>query len=195
MIFSSKRYQCSAEISVLSTMPILTMIVGYPGSGKTTCVRAIVHSDPAFTGVTDGKIAWVESNNMVVFGRWKGFHKDTKIAGRLDGTDRIHASQFKKCVLSLAEFARRGVTHVVAEGFLLFKPMFVVEAERLGYHVRVIELSTSPDESKKRLVDRDGASAKIQIHEKWAKMRAKWAADSRWKVMTNEEVHELFGIH
>ena len=56
-------------------------------------------------------------------------------------------------------------------------------------------MSTSPDESKKRLVDRDGASAKIQIHEKCAKMRAKWAADSRWKVMTSEEVHELFGIH
>jgi len=88
-------------------MPVLTLIVGYPGAGKTTIVRSML--DATFTGVTDGKIAWVQSKDVVVFGRWKGFHKDTKVAGRLDGTDRIHGSQFKKCMEALAGF----VMHVM----------------------------------------------------------------------------------
>ena len=166
-------------------MPVLTLIVGYPGAGKTTIVRSML--DATFTGVTDGKIAWVQSKDAVVFGRWKGFHKDTKVAGRLDGTDRIHGSQFNKCKEALAGFVQQGVSHVIAEGFLLFRPAFLAEAERLGYQIRMLEVSTSSEESRRRLIARDGDGAKVKLHDKWVNMRIQWQEDPRWQTKTHGE--------
>jgi hypothetical protein len=110
--------------------PKLTLVMGYPGAGKTTLVREFIkNSGLSFHHFCDKQAAWLMSDDgsTAIFGRWQGYHPDGKsaLAGRLDGTDRIHGSGFTKCVNLLDVFVKQRVTHVIAEGFLLLKPTFV----------------------------------------------------------------------
>ena len=85
-------------------MPVdLVFIMGAPGSGKTTVLREWIESKNMVSYESkDKKVAWVSDGYCVVFGRWTGLHKTgaSKIAGRLDGCDRLWNGAANLCVAS-----------------------------------------------------------------------------------------------
>ena len=145
----------------------LILVIGYPGAGKTTLVRGVIDRMGGFEHRVEDGGAWIENRTCVVFGRWTGFHRDTKIAGRLDGTDRIHESCVDSCLSALALMPARGITTVIAEGTRLLTPKFVAAAEEHCFHVRVIELETSKEESRERLLNREGDGFEAHFR-RWA---------------------------
>lgn len=180
--------------------PKLTLVMGYPGAGKTTLVREFIkNSGLSFHHFCDKQAAWLMSDDgsTAIFGRWQGYHPDGKsaLAGRLDGTDRIHGSGFTKCVNLLDVFVKQRVTHVIAEGFLLLKPTFVHEAERLGFDVRLYEIDVVDSTALDRFKARDGENAKLhRNHKRWARDRLRWKKYSTWKLATSAEiVGEMMG--
>ena len=54
-------------------------VVGPPGSGKTSLVRKFVNIGEGVAKASEkGMVAWVQTENRVVFGRWQSFHADGK---------------------------------------------------------------------------------------------------------------------
>lgn len=82
-------------------MKNLIFLVGPPGAGKTTLLRQFISgTDASACESDDKKVAWVRSGPLLIFGRWQGYHKDgsSKIAGRLDGCDRLWNGTANLCV-------------------------------------------------------------------------------------------------
>lgn len=171
----------------------IVLVVGYPGAGKTTTVRKLLDYIPSAIGHRRGNAAWVGNEHTVVFGRWSGFHKDTSIAGRLDGTDRMHSCAFQQCVDLLSEFVVMGIKCVVAEGFLLCKDSFIRAGERCNALIHIFELETSRDESMRRMIDRepgDRACSVLRKYDMWDRRRLLLENDARWQRATSDTIVE-----
>ena len=168
----------------------LIFVLGYAGSGKTTTVRRLLALD-AFEAKRLGNAAWVQGSRMVIFGRWHGYHKDTAIANRLDGTDRIHRSAVSACTELLSRFAQSGVRVVVVEGFRLFRRTFIDEAMRIGAAVTFLELSTPRVISFERMLRREAADTskvRAKSFDRWEAQRAAWTQDARWRTVEPDDV-------
>ena len=61
----------------------------------------------------------------------------------------------------------------------------------LGYQIRVLEVSTPSEESKRRLIARDGDGAKVKLHDKWANTRIQWQEDPRWQTLSHGNILAL----
>ena len=167
----SRRPRCAAgRIMPMKDCRVLCLH-GHSGAGKTTVLRmfineinnwkAIVHKHSK--GVT---CPWLETDGVVVFGRWEGHHAVTKsdVAGRLDGCDRLHWNARGAAGSALREFKERGVRLVLCDGPRLTTQGFRAAAKSQGYAFDIVRLASSPRQSDRKKETRE---AGVSEHSPW----------------------------
>lgn len=137
------------------TRTVFVMIVGPPGSGKTTIVQNLIRKN-SFVARVEGQLAWLENASSIILGRWKCFHVDTKLAGHMDGTDRIHASAIPALSQKVQTFVANGKPLIIAEGLRLLNSKFLSTLESLDCDVVLFSLDTDQNLARHRVFAREG---------------------------------------
>lgn len=139
----------------------------------------------------DKKVAWVSDGHTVVFGRWQGLHPDgsSKIAGRLDGCDRLWNGAANLCVTNnvVAKLADQGIRLFLADGPTLAKPALIRSVESLGVQVHFVELDVPPEVAVAQWKQRDGSDLKEAKGAVWPKLKSKWKSHPGWQTMSTLE--------
>ena len=163
-------------------------IVGHSGSGKTTLIKSFIpdcdwraREHPSEGSRARG--AWIvnETESIIIFGRWTGFHeiKNTAFDSRLDGTDRIHWSAVHHCKDRIQDMRQNGAKLLIADGTTLLAKPLVDTAQAAGYKVELWELQIQHGRATRRRNNRENGAPGTQIackahNAKWASRRKKW---------------------